>query len=134
MSMDAAATVEIETLRAALASAQEVMGSLQQENKLLRQKIDLLIKKFFGGQKSEAMDPKQLEMLLAGLVLAVPALPAPVAASIALLPRPQSPRSKPVRQPLPDHLPEERLVLIPEEVKARPEQWKEIGQEVTEEL
>src|SRR5881628_2169940 len=133
MSMDAAAFAEMETLRAALSSAQEAIGSLKEENKLLRQKIDLLIKKFFGGRKSEAIDSKQLEMLLAGLVSAAPA-PAPVATNIAALPRPQSPRPKPVRQPLPDHLPEERVVLIPEEVKARPEHWKEIGQEITEEL
>jgi len=133
MSMDATAPIERQSLQAALASAQELVGSLQQENKLLRQKIDLLIKKFFGGQKSETIDPKQLEMLLAGLVAAAPT-PGPEVAKVALLPRIQSPRSKPLRQPLPGHLPEERVVLIPEEVKARPEQWKEIGQEITEEL
>ncbi len=133
MSMDAAATTESQRLRAALGLAQERIASVEQENKLLRQKIGLLIKKYFGGQKSEAIDAKQLEMLLAGLVPVVLA-PAPAAASVASLPRLQSPRSKPVRQPLPDHLPEERVMLIPEEVKAHPDQWKEIGQEITEEL
>src|SRR5437763_15174374 len=100
MSMDAAATTESQRLRAALGLAQERIASVEQENKLLRQKIELLIKKYFGGQKSEAIDAKQLEMLLAGLVPVVLA-PASTAASIASLARPQSPRSKPVRQPLP---------------------------------
>ena len=44
-----------------------MIGSLRQENQLLRQKIHLLLKKYFGGQKTEAIDPGQLELLLAGL-------------------------------------------------------------------
>lgn len=132
--MDTAAdNVSHETLSAALSRAQSLIESLTQENKLLRQKIGLLIKKYFGGQKSEAIDRKQLELLLAGLAELAP-VPAPVFPAPLPPPALKEPRSKPVRQPLPSHLLEERVVLEPEEVKAQPEQWKKIGEEVTEEL
>jgi len=131
MSLAADANTEMQTLKAALASAQELIASLRQENQLLHQKIDLLIKKFFGGHKTEVIDPKQLEMLLAGLAPA-PQRPAP--APSLTLPRPAMPRKQPVRQPLPAHLPEERVVLIPDEVKEHPEQWKQIDEQITEEL
>ena len=140
--MNAAATnAPRETLASALSTAQELIGSLrqalqsvQQENQLLRQKIDLLIKKYFGGQKTEAIDPKQLELLLAGLAAApVSASPATTGALSAPA-RPVTERKKAVRQPLPAHLPEERVVLEPDEIKQEPELWKQIGEEVTEEL
>ena len=136
MSTDAAAanTQLKEEMSRELALAKEDLARLKQENRLLRQKIDLLIKKFFGGQKSEAIDPKQLEILLAGLDPKSSAPASGAALPAAPLPRPATPRRKPVRQPLPNHLPEERVLLIPEEVKAHPEQWKEIDQEITEEL
>ena len=37
---------------------------LESENKLLRQRVDYLLKKYFGGQKSEKLSPNQLEFLL----------------------------------------------------------------------
>ena len=116
-----------------MTQALERVGALQQENQLLRQKIDLLIKKYFGGQKTEAIDAKQLELLMAGLAAA--AVIPPVAALVAAAsPRAVTERQKAVRQSLPAHLPEERVVLEPEEVKEQPEEWKQIGEEVTEEL
>ena len=48
----------------------EENGLLRQENRLLRQKIDYFIKKYFGGNKSEKSDPEQLELLIAGLAAA----------------------------------------------------------------
>ena len=132
--MDAPATnAQMEALMGALTKAQELIDSLQQENQLLRQKIDLLIKKYFGGQTSEAIDPKQLELLLAGLA-AAPVQADPVAVALSTPVRPVTERKKAVRQPLPSHLPEERVVLEPDEVKQQPELWKQIGEEVTEEL
>jgi transposase len=116
----------------ALTSAQQHIDSLQKENQLLRQKIDQLIKKYFGGQKSEAIDPRQLDMLLAGLVAAAVIAPTSGLAPTAS-PR-ITERKKPVRQPLPSHLPEERVVLEPEEIRQQPDQWKQIGEEITEEL
>jgi hypothetical protein len=132
--MDAAATnAQIEALMGALTQAKELITSLQQENQLLRQKIDLLIKKYFNGQKTQAIDPKQLELLMAGLAVAA-VTPPPAALVGTSSPRPVTERKKAVRQALPAHLPEERVVLEPEEVKEQPEQWKQIGEEVTEEL
>lgn len=37
------------------------------ENRLLRQKLDQYIRHYFGGQRNEALDKAQLELLLAGL-------------------------------------------------------------------
>jgi transposase len=123
----------VDRLQQTIGSLQQNLSSLQQENRLLRQKIDALIKKYFGGQKSEAIDPKQLELLLAGLaqaILSTPAPPAPASTNC----RPATERKKAVRQPLPAHLPVERVVLEPAEVKDQPQAWKQIGQEITEEL
>ena len=53
--------------QSALASARSLTESLQVENKLLRQKLELFLKRYFGGTKNESLDPKQLELLLAGL-------------------------------------------------------------------
>jgi hypothetical protein len=41
-------------------------AALEKENELLRQKIDLLVRKLFGA-KSEQLDPAQLWLLLQGL-------------------------------------------------------------------
>ena len=38
------------------------------ENRLLRQKLDQYIRHYFGGQRNEALDKAQLELLLAGLI------------------------------------------------------------------
>ena len=50
-----------------IASLQKDYQRLEQENRLLRARVDWLIKRYFGGQKSEQIDPKQLELLLAQL-------------------------------------------------------------------
>jgi len=55
---------------------QQSLAALQAENKLLRQKLELFLKRYFGGTKNESLDPKQLELLLAGL--AALSVPAPV--------------------------------------------------------
>jgi len=52
---------EIKTLNERLAR----MEALEKENALLRQKIDLMIRKLFGAQ-SEKLDPAQLLLLLQG--------------------------------------------------------------------
>ena len=43
-------------------SQQKEILQLREENKLLRQKLDLLIRQMFG-KKSEKLDPAQLELL-----------------------------------------------------------------------
>lgn len=120
----------VSTLRGALDTAKSLTESLQAENKLLRQKLDLFLARYFGGTKNESLDPKQLELLLAGLeALSAPAaaVEKPVAPRAAVTPRP-------ARQPLPANLETERVVLEPAEVQQQPTGWRRLGEEVTEEL
>lgn len=120
----------VSTLQGALQTAQSLTESLQVENKLLRQKLEQFLKRYFGGTKNEGLDPKQLELLLAGL--------AAVTTAAAVTEQPKPARStvtaKAVRQPLPAHLETERVVLEPQEVQQQPEGWRKLGEEVTEEL
>ncbi len=120
-----------EALASLQAEFQTSLQTLQQENKLLRQKLALFIQRYFGGQKNESLDPAQLELLLAGLPAAVSA---PVPVSLPVKPAGGGERKKAVRQPLPAHLETERVILEPAEVQAAPAAWKQIGEEVTEEL
>ena len=105
---------------------------LRQENALLRQKVDLLIKRIFGAG-SEKMDPGQLELLLGGGDVPGKS-PEPVSAAEA--PRrsmaPSSPREKKPR--LPEHLPCVEQIVDPLPVQAEPQAWRLIGQEVSEQL
>jgi len=59
-------TPSIEELQKALELALAHNAQLQQEVKLLREKVEILIKKLFGA-KSEKLDVQQLQLLLAGL-------------------------------------------------------------------
>jgi transposase len=117
---------------------QELTGQLQQcqqaltesrrENALLRQKIDLLVKRVFGSS-SERLNPAQLELLMQ--------LPEISTVAVAVVPPEKEPSrsSRKERVPrLPENLPVVEEVIDPEPVKAQPEQWRCIGQEVSEQL
>src|SRR6478735_1682685 len=99
----------------------------KQECELLRQKLDLVLRKLFG-KSSETLDPAQLELLLDQPPGKVPAsapagdAPAEAASSTA------SPKRKPRRERIPDHLPIIEEVLLPDPVKACPDAWRRIGQ------
>jgi transposase len=102
------------------------------EIQVLRQKIDLLSRRVFGCS-SEKLSPGQLQLLLAlaGEQEAprneTPLPPEPVAVPL--------PRAKTERKArLPEHLPVVEEVIDPEPVKAQPEAWRCIGEEVTEQL
>ena len=101
------------------------------ENTLLRQKIQVLMKRIFGS-KSEKIDPAQLQLLLAGLQDLIAVEP------IDSEPSPDKPRSSKKRDKskpvLPADIPTERIVIDPPEVQANPSNYKLIGEEVTEEL
>jgi len=107
------------------------MEALEKENTLLRQKLDLLIRKLFGAQ-SEKLDPAQLLLLLQGFDDG-PKAPEPV---VAEEPRrstdPLPPRER--RPRLPEHLPVVEEVLDPAPVRACPAAWRCIGEEVSEQL
>jgi transposase len=112
-----------------LAHCQAALAESQRENALLRQKIDLLVRRVFGAS-SETVAAAQLELLLQ-LPPALPAQPAPA-------PDPQLRLALPSRRPrairLPENLPVVEEVIEPELVKAQPAAWRCIGQEVSEQL
>ena len=104
---------------------------LRRENALLRQKIDLLVKRIFGSS-SEQLDPAQMQLLLQGhqAVAAVADTP-PVAAPKAKPAKASRRESKPR---VPENLPVVEEVLDPDAVQAEPAAWRCIGQEVSEQL
>jgi transposase len=119
-----------EELSRLLAQSQEALLQLKQENALLRQKIDALVRRVFGSS-SEALDAAQLQLFLQGQTETVaparPPAPAPAAKT--------SPPARPENKPrLPEHLPVIEEVIDPDAVKAQPEAWRCIGQEVSEQL
>lgn len=107
----------------------QTVNELRSENALLRQKIDLLVKRVFGSS-SEQLDKNQLELLMQ-----LPATAA-VEASVAA-PEKEPARKNPVavrKERLPENLPVVEEVIDPEPVKAQPGEWRCIGQEVSEQL
>jgi transposase len=103
------------------------VAALERENELLRQKIDLLLRKVFGA-KSEKIDPEQLMLLLQGLDAPEPvAAEAPRRSTAPSPPRERGPR-------VPQHLPVIEEVIEPEQVKVAPQDWRRIGEEVSERL
>lgn len=106
----------------------QTVNELRRENVLLRQKIDLLVKRVFGSS-SEALDKNQLELL------AQPETTATVEAIVAAPEKERVERSRKERTTrLPENLPVVEEVIDPEPVKAQPEQWRCIGQEISEQL
>jgi len=120
---------ELTALRELVGTLQAALALTRQENTLLRQKIDALVRRVFGAS-SETVDRAQLELLLQ---LASPAA-APVAPVVPVAKVPASRPRKEAAPRLPEHLPVVEEVIEPEPVKARPEQWRCIGQEVSEQL
>lgn len=105
---------------------------LRLENKLLRERVDLLVRKVFGSS-SEELNPLQLELLSKD---ELGKAPAPTGVEVEK-PHATSPCSKARvdRKPrLPEHLPVVETILDPLEVQAAPENWKHIGEEVSEQL
>jgi hypothetical protein len=107
------------------------------ENRLLRQKLDVLARRIFG-KKSEQLNENQLLLLLQEAEAPGPALgkgygPEALATQP---PRPKRPkRPKRSTSPrIPEHLPVVEEVIVPEPVKAAPELWRKIGEEVSEQL
>ena len=121
---------ELSELRAIVVTLQTALELSRQENSLLRQKIDALVRRVFGSS-SEQVDRKQLELLLQLVASVTPAEPTAV-----ITPKTEvkvQPRK--VRAPrLPEHLPVVEEVIEPEPVKQQPEQWRCIGQEISEQL
>lgn len=123
-----------EQLRVAL----EQNEALRQENKLLREKVDLLLKRLFGA-KSEKLTQEQLSLLLEGLEEPKKE-PASCASSDALEAElnkapAREPREAKAREArVPQNLPMVEEIIDPQEAQAHPEQWRHIGDEITEQL
>lgn len=111
-----------------LEQCRQTLEESRRENALLRQKVDLLVKRVFGSS-SEQLDRNQLELLT---------LPESAAAPAVAVAAPEKERSKSLPKPrvarLPENLPVVEEVIDPEPVKAQPEAWRCIGQEVSEQL
>ena len=128
-----AATLPNEThaLRELVFTLQTTLAAVQAENKLLRQKLDALARRLFG-VSSEALNPAQLQLLLSLPELA--AQPVENVPALVVVEKRQPAVRKDRAPRLPDHLPVVEEVIDPEPVKAQPEQWRCIGQEVSEQL
>ena len=119
----------------------EEVAALRVENKLLKEKIDMLVRRIFGA-KSEQLDEQQLMLLLQGGDPEPKKAPASESGACALeaeiekagdasrQKKPHAPREARV----PEHLPTVEEVIEPEEVKAQPEAWRCMGEEITEQL
>lgn len=110
---------------------------LRQENALLKQKVDLLVKRIFGAG-SEKLDPKQLELLPGGADSGKECASSEKEEAFAELVE-MKPASR--KQPrgergprLPEHLPCVEEVVEPQVVQAAPQEWRYIGEEVNEAL
>jgi transposase len=117
---------------------EEELQRVQQENELLREKLHRLAQRLFG-KKSEQLSESQLQLLFQEMHSPGPAEgkgSGPETAETAA-PRPSAApsRERRERKPrLPEHLPVLEKVIVPEVVKACPQQWRQIGEEVTERL
>jgi len=102
----------------------------EQEIKRLTEKVNLLVARIFGA-KSEKLDPSQLFLGLEDARGEPEASPAEATAEEAVnISQPRKSR----RPRLPEHLPVEERVLIPPEVQEAPEAWRQIGEEISEQL
>ncbi len=119
--------LEISRLVAVLVAENERLGA---ENRLLRDKVDLLVRRVFGSS-SEKLDANQLLLDLGAAE--EPGFDEEPAAGEEAAPAPRKKRAA-KRDRLPDDLPEERTVIDPPEVAASPEEWRLIGSEETVKL
>jgi transposase len=119
--------VELARLVAVLVAENERLGA---ENRLLRDKVDLLVRRVFGSS-SEKLDANQLLLDLGAAE--EPGFDEEPAAGQEAAPPPRKKRAA-KRDRLPDGLPEERIVIDPPEVEACPEDWRLIGSEETVKL
>ena len=126
-----------------VAALRETIKAQEITIKLLREKIDLLVRRIFG-KSSEAIDEQQLMLLLQGGDNAVTkkdqasesdatGLEAELVKGTQEL-KAKAPRAE--RKPrIPDHLPvSEEIIVDPDEVKAAPDAYRHVNDEVTEQL
>ena len=120
-----------------LASKDEALAAARSEIALLKQKLDILARRLFG-KKSEQLDPRQLQLLFQELEAPGPALgneSGPQAFEVEPARAKRAPRRPRGNTPrLPENLPVIEEVIVPLPVQAAPEDWRKIGEEVSERL
>ena len=118
--------------------AQEIIRQAQ-EIKILREKIDLLVRRVFGSS-SEKLDTDQLLLALEGAEAKKPEASSDALAALEAEPEKTA---KPTRKSkkkggltdeLLDSLPAVELVLVPEEVRAEPEAYRLVDEVITKQL
>jgi transposase len=125
---------ELSQLRELVVTLQAALELSRQENSLLRQKIDALVRRVFGSS-SEQVDRSQLELLLQLAASSTSVAPAPALANQEIKVQPRLVVVRKDRAPrLPEHLPIIEEVIEPDPVKQAPQDWRCIGQEVSEQL
>jgi len=118
---------------ALIAQLREDVARLKTENELLRERLDLLLRKLFGSS-SEKLDAAQLELLLEGDEAKKPdAADCDEDAPAADLGKPRKKRER-SRPKLPEDIEVAERVIDPEEVVADPQGWRQLGEEVSERL
>lgn len=119
----------------ALEEMRATNARLQQENDLLRQKMDLLVRRVFG-KSSEAMNAAQLDLFLMGEGSAKKGDASWLEEAVANHREKKAKNRRGVRGRArwPEDLPVVEEVIEPEEVRANPGDWRRIGEERTERL
>jgi transposase len=112
-----------------LEECREALAQSRRENELLRQKIDLLVRRVFGSS-SERWDRAQLELLLQ--LPEGSRLTPPVPLTVVTASPKRFCQQRILR--LPENLPVVEEVIDPEVVRQKPEAWRCIGAEVSEQL
>lgn len=128
--MDAATfQTQIDSLQQLVLSLQRALEDSRRENTLLRQKLDALVRRYFGKQ-SEQLDAAQLQLLLSGLSQSnTQPAPQPSPLPVVSAPRRAGTHSQRIRTP--ENLEVVREVIEPELVQAEPQKWKCISQEIS---
>ena len=121
------ATPREKELSEQLARATGELAGARIEIKLLREKIDALVRRIFGAQ-SEKLDAAQLLLMLQGFDER-PKSPEPVAEEKPRRSKAPSPPRSDAGPRWPADLPVVEEVIDPEPVKGCPEAWRQIGEE-----
>jgi transposase len=136
--LEARLTKEVEALRLENEGLRQENARQAQENKILREKIDLLVRRVFGSS-SEKVDAGQLLLALEGMEAKKPEAACAAADALAAeesAKRRAKPRKKKggITEEMLASLPKQQVVLVPDEVQANPEAYRLVDQEITRQL
>ena len=121
-------SADVVKLQEMLRQALEANQRLEQENKLLRDKLDLIIRRMWGA-KSEKLDEAQMLLLLQGLDEAPKKPESPAVPALEDDGAKRKGRKSPRKPVFPANLPVEETLIDPQEVLAEPERFRCIGSE-----